>query len=162
MTLTLILLLGILVAAFGVIAWTVQGGRERRRVLMRLDGAGVISAGGSIPIFRDEKEDFEGRVSRWLKRNTPEHWSEAGDAAQLLVHAGFDGAAAPLMYTTLRTTSMVLFPVLALTFGPKNNLTHLFGMVLVGAAIGVIGPRALLDNLVTRRRDRVPFATGKS
>ena len=155
MTLTLILLVGILVAAFGVIAWTVQAGRERRRVLMRLDGTGVVTAGGSIPIFRDEKEDLEGRISRWLKRNTPEHWAEAGDAARLLVHAGFDGAAAPLMFTTIRTSSMVLFPIMALTFGPKDNLTYLFGMVLVGAAIGVIGPRAVLDRMVGKRRDTI-------
>ena len=155
MTLTLLLLIGILVAAFGVIAWTFQTGRERRRVLMRLDGTGMMTAGGAIPIFRDEKEDFEGRVSRWLKRNTPEHWADAGDATRLLVHAGYDGAAAPLMFTTIRTASMVLFPILALTFGPKENLTHLFGMVIVGAAIGVIGPRALLDRLVGRRRDRI-------
>ena len=155
MTLTLIFLIGILVAAFGVIAWTVQSGRERRRVLMRLDGAGVVTAGGSIPIFRDEKEDFEGRVSRWLKRNTPDHWAEAGDATQLLVHAGFDGAAAPLLFTTLRTTSMVLLPIVALTLGPKDNLTYLFGGVLIGAAAGVVGPRAILDRLVQRRRDRI-------
>src|SRR5688500_8692339 len=152
MTLTLILLVGVLVVAFGVIAWTVQTGRERKRVMLRLDGMGVAAGGPAIPIFRDEREDWEGKVSRWLKRNTPEHWAEAGEAAQLLVHAGFDGAAAPLLYTTLRITTMVFFPIVALVLGPKENVTYLFGMVLVAAVAGTIGPRAVLDRLVDRRR----------
>jgi tight adherence protein C len=155
MTLTLILLVAVLVVAFGVIAWTVQTGRERKRVMLRLDGMGIAAGGPAIPIFRDEREDWEGRVSRWLKRNTPDHWSDAGDAAQLLVHAGFDGAAAPLMYTTLRITSMVLLPITGLVLGPKDNLTYLFGFVLIGAAAGTIGPRAILDRMVERRRSRI-------
>jgi tight adherence protein C len=155
MTLTLILLVAVLVVAFGVIARTVQTGRERKRVMLRLDGMGIAAGGPAIPIFRDEREDWEGRVSRWLKRNTPDHWSDAGDAAQLLVHAGFDGAAAPLMYTTLRITSMVLLPITGLVLGPKDNLTYLFGFVLIGAAAGTIGPRAILDRMVERRRSRI-------
>jgi tight adherence protein C len=155
MTLTLILLVGLLVAAFGVIAWTVQTGRERKRVLLRLDGMGVAAGGPAIPIFRDEREDWEGKVSRWLKRNTPDHWADAGDAAQLLVHAGFDSAAAPLMYTTLRITTMVLLPIVALVLGSKDNITYLFGLVLIGAAAGTIGPRAVLDRMVDRRRSRI-------
>jgi tight adherence protein C len=155
MTLTLILLVGLLVAAFGVIAWTVQSGRERKRVMLRLDGMGVAAGGPAIPIFRDEREDWEGKISRWLKRNTPEHWSEAGEAVQLLVHAGFDGAAAPLMFTTIRISAMVLMPIAALVVGPKDNVTHLLGFVLVGAAAGVLGPRAILDRLVDRRRTRI-------
>jgi len=155
MTLTLILLVGLLVAAFGVIAWTVQSGRERKRVMLRLDGMGVAAGGPAIPIFRDEREDWEGKLSRWLKRNTPDHWADAGDAAQLLVHAGFDGAAAPLMYTTLRITTMVLLPIAALVLGPKDNVMYLFGLVLAGAAAGTIGPRAVLDRMVDRRRSRI-------
>lgn len=155
MTLTLILLVGLLVAAFGVIAWTVQTGRERKRVMLRLDGMGVAAGGPAIPIFRDEREDWEGKLSRWLKRNTPDHWADAGDAAQLLVHAGFDGAAAPLMYTTLRITTMVLLPIVALVLGPKDNVMYLFGLVLAGAAAGTIGPRAVLDRMVDRRRSRI-------
>ena len=155
MTLTLILLVGLLVAAFGVIAWTVQTGRERKRVMLRLDGMGVAAGGPAIPIFRDEREDWEGKLSRWLKRNTPDHWADAGDAAQLLVHAGFDGAAAPLMYTTLRITTMVLLPITALVLGPKDNVMYLFGLVLAGAAAGTIGPRAVLDRMVDRRRSRI-------
>lgn len=155
MTLTLILLVGLLVAAFGVIAWTVQTGRERKRVMLRLDGMGVAAGGPAIPIFRDEREDWEGKLSRWLKRNTPDHWADAGDAAQLLVHAGFDGAAAPLMYTTLRITTMVLLPIMALVLGPKDNVMYLFGLVLAGAAAGTIGPRAVLDRMVDRRRSRI-------
>src|SRR5687767_13403241 len=155
MTLTLIFLVGLLVAAFGVIAWTVQSGRERKRVMLRLDGMGVAAGGPAIPIFRDEREDWEGKISRWLKRNTPDHWADAGSAAQLLVHAGFDGAAAPLMFTTLRITTMVLLPIAALVLGPKDNVMYLFGLVLAGAAAGTIGPRAVLDRMVERRRSRI-------
>jgi tight adherence protein C len=155
MTLTLIVLVGLLVAAFGVIAWTVQTGRERKRVMLRLDGMGVAAGGPAIPIFRDARDDWEGKVSRWLKRNTPEHWGDAGDAAQLLVHAGFDGAAAPLMFTTLRISSMVLLPIVALVLGPRDNITYLFGLVIAGAAAGTIGPRAILDRMVDRRRSRI-------
>lgn len=156
MNLTLVVLIGLLVSACGVIAWIVVTGRERRRVMMRLDGLGPSPMSGApIAILRENKEDWEGRIWRWLRRNTPEHWASAGDAEHVLVHAGFDGGAAPLMFTTVRISAMVLLPLAALVLGPQDNVAYLLALVLVGAIAGTIGPRAVLDRLAQRRQLRV-------
>jgi len=80
---------------------------------------------------------------------------DAGTAAPLLVQAGFDGDFAPLFYTTIRVTTAVLLPLAAFVLGPQVNFRNLMMLVVVAAAAGVIGPKAVLDRLVGKRRDRV-------
>jgi len=73
----------------------------------------------------------------------------------LLVQAGFDGDFAPLFYTTIRVTTAVLLPLAAFVLGPQVNFRNLMMLVVVAAAAGVIGPKAVLDRLVGKRRDRI-------
>jgi tight adherence protein C len=123
-------------------------------LVLRLDGqAGVATA--PITILRGADESWVTRLGRWLRENAPRSWSDAGQAAPLLVQAGFDGDFAPLFYTTIRVASVVLLPLAAFTFGPQSSFKTLTMLVVVAGAAGAIGPKAALDRLVARRRDRI-------
>jgi tight adherence protein C len=147
-------LIGVIVIAVAAAIYALQGARARRELVLRLDGhASVASA--PITILRGTGEGWTTRLGRWLRENAPSSWGQAGDAAPLLVQAGFSGDFAPLFYTTARVAAAVLLPLTAFVFGPQQNFRTLLALVAVAGAIGVIGPRAILDRLVAQRRDRV-------
>ena len=147
-------LIGVIVVAVSAALYALQAGRIRRELVLRLDGnAGVASA--PITILRGTDEGWVTRLGRWLRENAPSSWSNAGAAAPLLVQAGFEGDFAPLFYTTIRVTTAVLLPLAAFVLGPQANFRNLMMLVILAGATGVIGPKAVLDRLVTRRRDRV-------
>lgn len=154
MNVTLIILLGVIVLACAVAVLAVVSLRERRALLTRMSGAESYAA-APIPILRTDDEGFAGRIGSWLKERTPTSWGEAGEVGGVLVHAGFDGPMAPIFYATLRLAAMVLLPLLGLLIAPKDNVPLMAATVGVGFAMGLIGPRAILDRLATRRRDAV-------
>jgi tight adherence protein C len=154
MPLILWVLIGVIVFAVSAALYSLQLARARRDLVLRLDGqAGVAAA--PITILRGTDESWVTRFGRWLRENAPTSWSDAGSAAPLLVQAGFDGDFAPLFYTTMRVAAAVLLPLAAFTFGPQSNFKTLMILVVVAGAAGVIGPKAGLDRLVARRRDRI-------
>src|SRR4051794_26799911 len=114
---------------------------------------GVASA--PITILRGTDEGWVTRLGRWLRENAPSSWSEPGEAAPLLVQAGFDGDFAPLFYTTIRVTAAVLLPLAAFVLGPQANFRNLVLLVILAGMAGMIGPKAVLDRLVSKRRDRI-------
>jgi tight adherence protein C len=147
-------LIGVIVVAVAAALYAVQVGRTRRELVLRLDGqAGVASA--PITILRGTDEGWVTRLGRWLRENAPSSWSDAGDAAPLLVQAGFEGDFAPLFYTTIRVTTAVLLPLGAFVLGPQSNFRNLMMLVVLAGAAGVIGPKAALDRMVGKRRDRI-------
>ena len=147
-------LIGVIVVAVLAALYALQGARTRRDLVLRLDGhAGAASA--PITILRGSDEGWVTRLGQWLRDNAPSSWSNAGAAAPLLVQAGFEGDFAPLFYTTLRVTTAVLLPLAAFVLGPQANFRNLMLLVILAGAAGVIGPKAALDRLVTKRRDRI-------
>ena len=147
-------LIGVIVVAVLAALYALQGARARRELVLRLDGnMGVASA--PITILRGTDEGWVTRLGRWLRENAPSSWSNAGSAAPLLVQAGFEGDFAPLFYTTIRVTTAVLLPLAAFVLGPQSNFRNLMMLVVLAGAAGVIGPRAVLDRMVGKRRDRV-------
>lgn len=154
MPLILWALIGVIVVAVAAALYAVQVGRARRELVLRLDGqAGMASA--PITILRGTDEGWVTRLGRWLEENAPTSWSNAGAAAPLLVQAGFEGDFAPLFYTTLRVATAVLLPLAAFVLGPQANFRNLMLLVVLAAAAGVIGPKAALDRMVGKRRDRI-------
>jgi tight adherence protein C len=116
-------------------------------------GAGVSPV--PLDILRDDAPGLAGRLASWLRERTPKSWSEAGDASEVLVQAGFDGPEAPLFFTSIRLAALVLLPLGAVVFGAHDNFMYfVLGIVVAGAA-GLVGPRAVLDRLAQRRQDRV-------
>jgi tight adherence protein C len=147
-------LIAVIVVAVSAALYSLQLSRARRELVLRLDGqAGVAAA--PITILRGTDEGWVTRLGRWLRENAPRSWSDAGEAAPLLVQAGFDGDFAPLFYTTIRVATVVLLPLAAFTFGPQSSFKTLTMLVVVAGAAGAIGPKAALDRLVARRRDRI-------
>ena len=154
MPLILWALIGVIVVAVAAALYAVQVGRARRELVLRLDGqSGVASA--PITILRGGDEGWVTRFGRWLRDNAPTTWSDAGAAAPLLVQAGFEGDFAPLFYTTIRVTTAVLLPLSAFVLGPQANFRNLIFLVILAGVAGMIGPKAALDRLVSKRRDRV-------
>jgi tight adherence protein C len=147
-------LIGVIVVAVVAALYALQVARTRRELVLRLDGqAGVASA--PITILRGTDEGWVTRLGRWLRENAPSSWSDAGEAAPLLVQAGFEGDFAPLFYTTIRVTAAVLLPLAAFVLGPQSNYRNLIILVVLAGAAGVIGPKAVLDRMVGKRRDRI-------
>jgi tight adherence protein C len=144
----------VIVVAVVAALYALQVARTRRELVLRLDGqAGVASA--PITILRGTDEGWVTRLGRWLRENAPSSWSDAGEAAPLLVQAGFEGDFAPLFYTTIRVTAAVLLPLAAFVLGPQSNYRNLIILVVLAGAAGVIGPKAVLDRMVGKRRDRI-------
>ena len=147
-------LIGVIVVAVLAALYALQAARTRRELVLRLDGnVGVASA--PITILRGTDEGWVTRLGRWLRENAPSSWSNAGSASPLLVQAGFEGDFAPLFYTTIRVTTAVLLPLTAFVLGPQANFRNLMMLVILAGAAGAIGPKAALDRLVAKRRDRI-------
>ena len=147
-------LIGVIVVAVAAALYALQVARSRRELILRLDGqSGVASA--PITILRGTDEGWVTRVGRWLRENAPTSWSDAGAAAPLLVQAGYEGDFAPLFYTTIRVATAVLLPLAAFVLGPQANYRNLILLVILAGATGLIGPKAALDRMVGKRRDRI-------
>ena len=157
MPLILWALIAVIVISAAVAVYSVQLSRARRELVMRLDGSGGTAA-APIAILRGTDEGWVTRLGRWLRENAPRSWNDAGEASSLLVQAGFEGDFAPLFYTTARVTAAVLLPLAAFTLGPQDKFRLLLALVFVAGGLGIIGPRAVLDRLVARRRDRIRHA----
>jgi tight adherence protein C len=155
MPLPVLLLIAVLVVACAVAVYSFSADRERRTMLVRANAVGAANAPVRIEILRDDAPGIAGRLASWLKERTPRSWSEAGDAGDVLLHAGFDGPEAPLFFTSVRIAAAVLLPITALTFGPHRNVVHLAAAVAIATVAGVVGPRAVLDRLAQRRQDRI-------
>lgn len=150
-------LIAVIVVAVAAAFYALQLNKARRDLVLRLDGQSSV-ASAPITILRGTDESWTTRVGRWLRENAPSSWNDAGQASSLLVQAGFEGDFAPLFYTTARVASAVLLPLAVFTFGPQANFRTLMFLVIVAGAAGVIGPRAILDRLVAKRRDRIRHA----
>jgi tight adherence protein C len=147
-------LLAIIVIAVAAAFYALQLSRARRELVLRLDGQSTM-ASAPITILRGADEGWVTRLGRWLRENAPSTWADAGSANTLLVQAGFDGDFAPLFYMTMRVAAATLLPLAAFTLGPQESFTKLMMLVVIAAAVGAIGPRAILDRMVANRRDRV-------
>jgi tight adherence protein C len=155
MSLTVILLVLLLVVSCGVAVFSLIAERERRTVLVRANALGAANAPVPLDILRDDAPGLAGRIASWLRERTPKNWSEAGDASDVLLHAGFDGPEAPLFFTSIRLAALVLFPLGAVVIGPHGNLIQLVLALALAVGIALIGPRAVLDRLATRRQIRI-------
>ena len=154
MPLILWALIGVIVVAVAAAVFSLQMSRARRELVLRLDGQASV-ASAPITILRGSDDGWVTRLGQWLRENAPTSWSDAGAASPLLVQAGFEGDFAPLFYTTLRVAALVLLPLAAFVLGPQSNFRNLVVLVALAAAAGAIGPKAALDRLVGKRRDRI-------
>jgi tight adherence protein C len=145
---------------FGVMAlyWLVhrpQSAATER--LKRMGQAGATQA--ATPALNEERPmaEFAERIAAPLNRLVPASAAEAKKLQKILMHAGFRGPNAPIVYRAIQLTSLVLFPgAVALTFAalawPLNSALVWF---LVAFILGFFLPRFVLDQMIKGRKQRV-------
>jgi tight adherence protein C len=157
MTLPLILLVALIVGAVATMAFVFVAGRQRSVVLGRADGRqGNVVIPASILL--DSGRTLTARLGAWLEERLPSSIAESQDANDKLTHAGFDDPAAPIIFAAVRLVFGVLVPAVVFALASAADTQTMLIYVGIAAGIGVLGPPALLDRLVQRRRDRIRFA----
>jgi tight adherence protein C len=148
---------------FGVMAiyWLVHrpqsAATERLRQLGQT-GSAAATATASVAIKEDRPvTDLAERLAAPLNRLVPASAAEAHKLQRILMHAGFRGANAPIIYRAIQLTSLVLFPgIVAIVFFflalPLNSALIWF---LAAFIFGFFVPRFVLDQLIKGRQQRV-------
>lgn len=147
---SLIVLVGILVAAISVAGYALVSSRRRQQILGRVDGRTVVLDAQSI--FVDDRRGFAERIGHALRSLVPRSLASNSETAGKLVRAGFDGAEAPVIFGAIQIASTVLLPLAAYFLLPRTNVTYFFGGVGLALFIGFIAPMAMLDRLVLWRQ----------
>ncbi len=100
-------------------------------------------------------EDRVSRLASWLSERLPTETLSGEKSAERLIHAGLDGAAAPVLFGAIRVASLALLPILAVTLGPRDDVVLYMSLVGISVVFGLFGPPALLDRLATQRSDKI-------
>jgi tight adherence protein C len=124
---------------------------QRRDVMLRASSDAVLDP--SSVVLKPEQS----RQSRLAERL--EQWAkEREDSEELqhkLIQAGFESPSAPAVYFFVRTSSMVLLPLLAFLIIPRTQFLLFVMSMALGVFMGLIFPMAMLDRLVRLRQDRI-------
>ena len=102
----------------------------------------VAGKTGSIDLFDSGDCSTD---PKWLRENAPSSWSNAGDAAPLLVQAGFEGDFAPLFYTTIRVTA---------ADDPTSAITPMDRIMTAMRISTMVKPRSLAVTCAVSHNDR--------
>lgn len=144
------------VAAIATAVYVALTERGRKKVVERL-GADVTGDTERMVarLLLNPDEDRASRLAGWLQERVPTELLSGERSADKLVHAGFDGAGAPVIFGATRVVSLVLLPVLALVLGPRDDALLYLLAIVVAVIMGFFGPLAILDRLATARADRI-------
>ena len=124
---------------------------QRRDVMQRASEEAVLDP--SSIVLRPEKAR-QGRLQERL-----EAWArdreENEELQNKLIQAGFESATAPAIYFLVRTSSMVMLPLIAILVIPRTQFLLFVLTIAFGVFLGLIFPMAMLDRLVRLRQDRI-------
>ncbi len=145
-------------AIVGVVTavYVLMAERGRKKVVERLGGDTTGDAERMVArLLLNPEEDRVSRVAGWLGERMPADLLSGEASAEKLVHAGLDGAAAPILFGAIRVASLVILPILAVTFGPKDDIVYYVSLVMISIVGGLFGPKAALDRLAQSRCDKI-------
>ena len=128
--------------------------RGRKKVVERLGTDSSDTERMVSKLLLNPEEDRVSRLATWLADRVPTEVLSGERSAEKLLQAGFDGAAAPVLFGAIRIASLVLLPVLAVVFGPRDDAFLYLVFVLLAVVAGMFGPPAILDRLVTALEQR--------
>lgn len=151
MTPTLLLLLTLLALSVGAAAWVLVAGAERRRLVARAGGVHAVDP----QLLRDLRIGPGARLAAAIARRFGRHVKVSKEAASTLVHAGFDGPAAPAVYGTLRLAMGVGFPLLVWLTVPRGTGLSFFAIFALTLIIALMGPPAVINRIAGGRREKV-------
>ena len=146
---------------FGVMAlyWLVYRPQSAATERCKRLGQGSAPAAAVTGISNEERPvtDIAERLAAPLNRLLPPSAAEAKKLQKLLMHAGFRGHNAPIIYRAIQLGSLVLFPgVVAITFAflawPLKSALVWF---LAAFILGFFLPRFILDQMIKGRKQRV-------
>ncbi|HEX5437011.1 MAG TPA: type II secretion system F family protein [Gemmatimonadaceae bacterium] len=145
----LMVLLGVLVVALLAAQFALHRDRARQAVLDRAGGND-----DSLPVEAPRGRAGD-RVAGWLARRAPTSWRPPKEVADRIVHAGYDGPSAPVVYAVIRLASMALFPLSAVLFMPRNDLLKFAGVLVLAIAVGLLVPPAVLGHMAESRQEKI-------
>ena len=152
---SLSLLVGLLLIAFGVAGYAWIANHRRQELVGRtMTGTDFARARRSSALLTADGQKAESVQARLL-RKFPSLKIEDSKYAEKLTHAGFDSATAPTLYATFRLAALVSIPVLALFWAPRHSMGQVALVALGWLAVAWVLPRALLERAVRRRQERV-------
>lgn len=147
---TVVALTVALIVAIALGAYAIAAALQRRAMLKRADSG---AHGPRRAVLRDERREGS-TFSDWIARFGSEQ-KENKTLANKLVQAGYDTPTAPALYFVLRTSALVIFPVVALLFTPRTDFTVYVLALVIAAFVGLILPAAWLDRSVRLRQERM-------
>ena len=154
--LSLIFLIITGVVAVATAAYVALAQRDRQKVVDRLGGDITGDTERMVArLLLNPEEDRTSRLATWLSERMPTDLLSGDKSAETLVHAGLDGAAAPVIFGAIRVVALVLLPALAVVFGPKDDVVNYLVVIFLGVVLGLFGPKAALDRLAQSRSDKI-------
>lgn len=151
MLLTLAVLIALLIFAVAAAVYSVLRDRDRHAVLGRAGGHGRDELIALKPIDNGVRE----RVARWIARHTPYTQRDRDRDVDQLVHAGYDSAAAPAVYTALRVMLALVAPLLALALVPRNDEVRFLVAFALAVMVGLFLPPAFVARQARLRQERL-------
>jgi tight adherence protein C len=124
---------------------------QRRDVMLRASEEAVLDP--SSIVLRPEKtrrNRLQERLENWARDR-----EESEELQTKLIQGGFESPTAPAVYFLVRTTSIVMLPLLAFLLIPRTQFLLFVMTIAVGIFLGLIFPMAMLDRLVRLRQDRI-------
>lgn len=152
--LTLIFLVLTVIVAVSTMVYVAIAERERKETLQRVS-PDLEASRLAERLLLNEDATASSRLASWLRDRMPESFVSDTSNVHKLVHAGFDGAAAPVIFSAVRIASALLMPVLSFVAAPRDNPVWLAVSVVMGLVVGVAGPQAVLDRLAAQRQERI-------
>lgn len=152
--LTLIFLVLTVIVAVSTMVYVAIAERERKETLQRVS-PDLEASRLAERLLLNEDAAASSRMASWLRDRMPESFVSDTSNGHKLVHAGFDGTAAPVIFSAVRIASALLMPVLSFVAAPRDQPVWLAVSVIMGLVVGVAGPQAVLDRLAAARQERI-------
>ena len=153
----LLLILFVLTAVVAIVTaiYVLVAERGRRKVVERLGTDGFEAERTVSRLLLNPEQDRVSRLAAWLAERVPTEILSSERIALKLMQTGYDGPAAPVLFGTIRIISLVLLPVLAVVFGPRDDASMYLLLIVVAIVAGLFGPPAVLDRLMNARTERI-------
>lgn len=152
--LSLLFLVGTVIVAVCTIVYVAIAERERRDTMQRVSPETDPSRLAERLLLNEDAK-ASSRLAAWLRERMPEGLISDEASSSKLVHAGFDGSAAPVIFSAIRIAAALLIPVLAFVAAPRDQPMWLAVSIVMGIVAGVAGPQAVVDRLAQNRQDRI-------
>lgn len=151
--LSLYFLVATVVIAIGTAIYVGLADADRRATLERVSDLEPERLAERLLI--SDQPSRSARFAEWMSEFLPAGMQSGSDRKSKLVYAGYDGVAAPILFTTFRLASALFFPVVGYVLAPRNDPMWMMVFIGAGLLIGIAGPQGILDRLVASRQAQV-------